>query len=430
MVNLSGMRKALLLALLCLPWCQGSKAETFPFRVETFPPGASLHDQFGGYLGKSGEDFVLQWDRANGPLQLTILLPRHETSTSTLTVRDLQKGRYPERERLRLQADSFQTAFFDVLRYEPTTPLGVLFALGILGWLGRFLLRRASSVASPFGGHLIGEYRVVEQIGQGGMSEVYRAHREGGSLLEPIAVKVMHLELADSEEASERFRREVRANLAVKHPNLPLLIDWGEQEDGRLYLVMELLEGESLKERLKRERVLPDQVVAEILGGVSAALEHLHQLGFVHRDVKPSNVFCLTRGGIKLTDMGIVQDQALAPLTRTGMVVGTPHYMAPEQIAGAASAFSDQYSMGVMAFEMLAGRRPFVSNDAQELLRQQVAESPPDIADFRPNASRVLREALQRVLCKNPKGRYPDIEAAAAAIRAGLIDACSEDTLA
>lgn len=267
-------------------------------------------------------------------------------------------------------------------------------------------------------------FRHAKQILDGG------ARRQEGSGGEDVAVKIMHFELTETADASERFNREVKAHLALTHRNLPALLDWGEHKDGRLYLVMELLEGETLKERLKRERTLADEDVAAILTSVAAALDYLHSKGFVHRDVKPSNVFCLARGGVKLTDMGIAQNLELAPMTRTGRVIGTPHYMAPEQVSGQASPASDQYSLGVMAFEMLAGRRPFVSSDAQELVQSQLSQHPPPLTDFRPDASPKLQEALFRILAKNPQRRFADSGAAAAAIRAGLLDDCPDETQA
>lgn len=296
--------------------------------------------------------------------------------------------------------------------------------LAALPWLGR--RRAVQSGAQAPSGWKVGDFEVFEQIGKGGMSEVYRGRRSQDT----VAIKVMHLELAQTQDSAERFRREVQTHLALSHPNLPMLIDWGEHKDGRLYLIMELLEGETLKERLVRSKNLPEAEVVSILTGVASALDYLHGKGFVHRDVKPSNIFCLAQGGTKLTDMGIAQNLELAPLTRTGTVVGTPQYMAPEQISGQAVPASDQYALGVIAFEMLAGRRPFQAADAQELLQQQISQMPPSLSEFYPQASPLLEEALARMLAKNPRARFSDCGAAAAALALGLTDTASDDTMA
>jgi hypothetical protein len=294
--------------------------------------------------------------------------------------------------------------------------------------LGLVLARRRpapeqETTATP--GLRVGDYQLLDQIGKGGMSEVYRARRADDF----VAVKLMQLELSRSPEAAERFQREVQAHLALSHPNLPLLIDWGEFADGRLYLVMELLQGETLKERLVRLRTLEPVEVVAIISALAEALDYLHDQGFIHRDVKPSNVFCLVSGRIKLTDMGIARNQELAPLTNTGAAVGTPHYMAPEQISGEAQPASDQYALGVMTFEMLAGRRPFQGSDVQAILQLQLSQAAPPLSQFIPEAPSELDDALLRMLAKNPQARFADCRTAAAALAQALTGAESDDTL-
>ena len=421
------MRGLRLRAIALLFFSTACRADTFPITVETYPPNAALHDQFGGFLGRSGMPLQLQWDRENGPLQLKVSLEEHQSVTKTVTLRELQKPRYPEHGVIDLPADSMLVWLKDLLAHRLALVIGILagaVGVAVLAW--KALRRRGELPSAAL--QTVGGYQLVEPIGQGGMSEVFRAQSLEHPNSPPVALKLMHLEIGSNPEAVERFQREIKAHLALLHPNLPAVHDWGEHPDGRLYLVMELLQGETLRDRLRRQPPLSDAEIADILRALGAALDFLHGKGYVHRDVKPSNVFLGPRGVVKLMDMGIAQGQELAPLTRTGMAVGTPHYMAPEQARGQALAASDQYAMGVMAFEMLAGRRPFSGSDPAELLHKHVNAPVPSLSEFRPGAPRELQEAVHRILAKNPNARYPDAGAAASAVCSGLGEELSDNT--
>lgn len=417
-----------------LAWPAGAQEVQVRFYTDPVDAEVYMVDTADHYLGPA--DHLVSVNLQNRPQGVHFRFERRgfapRTTLDRVTQGRLQKQdggfRYPPDSLGPVELEPLQDWRSRVLQaglFFKSWALWLLLPTGGLALLWRQGSRRQPGRPADIRGVRLGEYELLEQIGKGGMSEVYRGRRAEDT----VAVKLLNLELSQSQEAVERFRREVRAHLALSHPNLPMLIDWGEHRDGRLYLVMELLQGETLKERMVRSGQLAESEVVAILTALAAALDYLHSQGFVHRDVKPSNVFCLSSGGVKLTDMGIAQNLALAPLTSTGTAVGTPHYMAPEQISGRAEPASDQYALGVMAFEMLAGRRPFHAADAQGLLQLQLRQMPPSISEFYTAASPELEDAIARMLAKNPQARFADCKAAAAALALGLGGGASEDTV-
>src|SRR3989449_8480944 len=227
----------------------------------------------------------------------------------------------------------------------------------------------------------IGRYAITRKLGEGGMGVVYAARDE--RLERTVPLKTMS-SLASDETARKRFWREARAAARVNHPNVCQLYEIGE-EGGELFIAMELLEGEALAERLRRGALSVADAVPIGLG-VLAALSALHGQGIVHRDLKPSNVF-LTPHGVKLLDFGLARPtdparerslDSVADLTRTGMLVGTPRYMAPEQVTGeVVDARTDLFAVGAMLFEMLAGRPAFGGRNVVEILHATLHEHPP-----------------------------------------------------
>jgi serine/threonine protein kinase/tetratricopeptide (TPR) repeat protein len=266
----------------------------------------------------------------------------------------------------------------------------------------------------------IGHYGITHKLGAGGMGVVYAAQDE--RLQRTVAVKIMS-SLAGDETARKRFWREARAAAAVNHPNVCHIYEIGE-DDGELFIAMELLEGEALEARLKRGAMSLTEAVPlglEIL----AALQALHSRGVVHRDLKPSNVF-LTAHGVKLLDFGLARpsepemSRSLAPateLTHTGMMLGTPRYMAPEQVTGEAlDARSDVFAAGAILFEMLAGRPAFAGKNAIEILHATLHEQPPALTGS-PAVAAVDR-VIRRALAKRPEDRPASAEAMAEELRA------------
>jgi non-specific serine/threonine protein kinase len=266
----------------------------------------------------------------------------------------------------------------------------------------------------------IGHYAIAHKLGQGGMGVVYAARDE--RLERTVAVKTMS-SLASDETARKRFWREARAAARVNHPNVCQLYEIGEDR-GELFIAMELLEGEALAERLRRGPLSVSETVPIGLG-VLAALSALHAQGIVHRDLKPSNVF-LTPHGVKLLDFGLARpanpEQArslssAADLTRTGMLVGTPRYMAPEQITGEAiDPRTDLFAAGAILFEMLAGRPAFAGRNVVEILNATLHEHPPALTGS--PAVAAADRVIRRALAKRPADRPASADEMAAELRA------------
>jgi tetratricopeptide (TPR) repeat protein len=252
---------------------------------------------------------------------------------------------------------------------------------------------------------LAGRYAVQRELGRGGMGTVYLA--EDMKHGRQVAIKVLHADLA-SGVASERFLREIRISAYLSHPHIIALFDSGEV-DGRPYYVMPYVDGESLRARLDREGQLPIADALRITGEVAAALDHAHAQGVVHRDVKPENIL-LTEGGTLIADFGIAHAIGQAGgerLTRTGIAIGTPAYMAPEQMgASPIDGRADQYSLACVAYEMLAGYAPFAGPTPQVVMARHAADEVPPLRSVRKTVPEGLEGALVRALEKTPADRF------------------------
>ena len=249
-------------------------------------------------------------------------------------------------------------------------------------------------------------YTIEREVGAGGMATVYLAHDKKHE--RKVAIKVLRPELAAAMGA-ERFPREIRTVAQFNHPHILSLYDSGEAA-GFLYYVMPFVDGESLGERLAREKQLPVQDAIRILREVADALAYSHARGVVHRDIKPGNVLLSGRHAV-VTDFGVAKALTASggdKVTTVGIALGTPTYMAPEQAMGEANIDhrADIYALGILGYEMLAGRPPFEAASAQALLAAQVMETPVDIQKVRPGIPVLLNDAIMRCLAKNPADRW------------------------
>jgi tRNA A-37 threonylcarbamoyl transferase component Bud32 len=257
-------------------------------------------------------------------------------------------------------------------------------------------------------GQNIGPYRVLERCGQGGMAEVYKGYHP---LIDRyVAIKVLRPSFADDEEFRARFQREATAVAAMRHPNIVQLHDFGQLGD-RFYMVMEYVEGGSLRGRLQRfqsestDMSLSD--VVTIVRGVAAALDYAHRRDIVHRDVKPANILFTREGDPVLTDFGIARLLKEGSVTVAGMSMGTPDYMSPEQGKGQpASPYSDIYSLGVVLYEMLVGRRPFTADTPFGVIVQHIQANFPSPRLDDPAFPEALEYILRCALAKEPEDRY------------------------
>ncbi|WP_329053433.1 serine/threonine protein kinase [Amycolatopsis sp. NBC_01488] len=270
---------------------------------------------------------------------------------------------------------------------------------------------------------LADRYKLTSRIAVGGMGEVWQA--SDTRLDRTVAVKILKAELSGDAEFLHRFRTEARMTASLNHPGIAAVHDYGETLfDGDLsiaYLVMELVDGDPLAGLLAKHGRLSAEFTLDMLEQAGNALQAAHEQGLVHRDVKPGNILVTPAGQVKITDFGVAKAADAAPVTRSGMVMGTAHYIAPEQALGhPAEPASDVYSLAVCGYECLAGHRPFLSENAVTVAMMHIRDIAPPLPPDVPPAARAVIEAT---LVKDPRQRYNsggEFAAAVAAVRAGL----------
>ena len=257
------------------------------------------------------------------------------------------------------------------------------------------------------GTELNDRFRLEEKIGSGGMSTVYRAFDP--TLERWVAIKLMHRDISSDPDQLERFRREARAVARLNHPHVVTVIDAGE-DDGNPYIVFEYVEGETLKERIRRVGRLPVQEAVAYAIEIGRALSAAHEQRLVHRDVKPQNVLIDPDGRAKVTDFGIARSLEAHGLTATGRVLGTTDYVSPEQALGHdVTEQSDIYSLGICLYEMLTGEIPFKADTQVAVAMKHVREPMPDVQRRRPEISAALAAVIEHATAKETENRYATV---------------------
>jgi serine/threonine protein kinase len=255
-------------------------------------------------------------------------------------------------------------------------------------------------------------YEVVRRLGEGGMSYVYEA--KDLSRGETVAIKILSPKLSADKSSVQRLRREAGLAMRLEHPHVCKILRLGETEDGLIYLVMPYLKGELLSDREVKVGPMPVEMGVEWLAEICSGLHHAHQLNIIHRDLKPENVMLVPAGDGRdravVMDFGLAKenrpDAALAKLTATGIILGTPEFMSPEQIRGRPiDARSDIYALGIVAFEMFSGKLPFQGRSAQEMMIARLRGKPATLHQYRADFPPALEAALMRSMAAEPDDR-------------------------
>lgn len=413
------MKRVILALFCCLVFCkhaqaQDGKTSLSPVRkmkaitIVTVPPRVDYKTAT-GHRGTTGPTSVPE----GLPSELTLIKPGYQTKQVNLSAADIQHfDRFPtDGGAYELIPADRRTAFLHFLRYR-TLGQALSLTLPLLGLA--FLKLLYSNRRQSKGPRLIDRFQVDKLLGKGGMGEVYRVHLadEPGGI--PMALKLIHEMHLEDPEARRRFEVEIAVMHRLKHPSLNEVYDWG-LEGTRPYFVSEFLEGETLKERMARESPL-DDLLGPVLNSLGSALDFLHQNDIVHRDIKPDNIFLTDKGTVKLLDLGVIKNEAVTSYTQTGAAVGTPLYMAPEQVQGVCEPRSDQYSLGVVVHEMLTGRTLYPEDGAMGVMFAHVKKPAPSIRTLRPDLSEAFDSHLQRMLAKDPQQRFPDVLSAVSAL--------------
>jgi len=249
----------------------------------------------------------------------------------------------------------------------------------------------------------IGKYKILEKIGEGAMGEVYKAHDP--VLNRFVAVKTISSELGADDTLRKRFEREAQSAARLNHPNIITVFDYGE-EQGKIYMAMELLDGSDMKQAIARRAPLSLDDKLSIVDQVAEGLAFAHAHDIVHRDLKPANVHLLSNGQAKIMDFGLARLGG-SEMTRVGMVMGTPHYMSPEQVRGErADARSDVFALGCVFYELLTYRKPFDADSMHSVLFKVMQEEPPPVHELAPGIPPVLAQVVERAMAKDATQRF------------------------
>lgn len=273
-------------------------------------------------------------------------------------------------------------------------------------WQGQKAAAGGTMVMEGMEKPTIGKYDIVEELGRGAMGVVYKGFDP--KMKREVAIKTAHFDEIDAdtrEAVKERFFREAESAGNLKHPNIVTIYECGEESD-LAYIAMEILRGKTLEPWCKKTGLLPPKTALKIIGQVCEALDYAHQNGIVHRDIKPANIMMLEKGEIKVTDFGIAKIQSSSH-TKTGVVMGTPSYMSPEQLAGKkVDGRSDLFSLGVILYEFLTGEKPFTGDTITTIMYQIANAAPPPLHEHRKDLPPILQKLVDKALAKKPEDRF------------------------
>ena len=260
--------------------------------------------------------------------------------------------------------------------------------------------------ANPIIGRVLSRYRILDEVGRGGMAVVYRGMDE--ALGREVAVKVLHIHLSDDTESRARLRREAQAVAKLRHDNILEIFDFAGEGEKESFIVTEFIRGQTLTAFLAKHRIPVPEMAALVAAEVAGALAHAHRYGVIHRDVKPENVMIRDDGRVKLTDFGIAQIVDKERLTATGQLIGSPAYLAPELVEGGRVDFrTDVFAVGIVLYRMMTGQLPFNGRNPHEVMKKIVEGRfmPPD--QLNPLVGTQLARIVGRALAQKPADRYP-----------------------
>ncbi|MBX9972353.1 Stk1 family PASTA domain-containing Ser/Thr kinase [Cytobacillus firmus] len=268
------------------------------------------------------------------------------------------------------------------------------------------------------GRRLSGRYKILDMIGGGGMANVYLAHDM--ILDRDVAVKVLRMDFAEDEEFIRRFHREAQSATSLAHPNIVNIFDVGE-EDTIYYIVMEYVDGQTLKQYIQQNSPIRIDDALEIMKQLTSAISHAHQNHIIHRDIKPHNILIDRHGNVKITDFGIAMALSATSITQTNSVLGSVHYLSPEQARGGmANRKSDIYSLGIVMFELLTGRLPFSGESAVSIALKHLQSETPSLKRWNPSIPQSVENIVLKATAKDPFHRYDSVEEMEEDIRTAL----------